>query len=64
MANYKNDRISNITLKRLELINDINLLFALCFVTNECSKNNALLLSVISNAKSLSKTDDFIVKFR
>ena len=48
VANYKNDQDSIITAKERHLINHF-------FVIKECSKNNALLSSVMRQARSLTK---------
>ena len=55
VANYKNDQDSIITDKEWHLVNHIiRLLEPFFFLTNECSKNNALLSSVIPHARSLT----------
>ena len=60
VANYKNDQDSNITPEEWQLVNDIILLLKpFFFVKKECSKNNALLSSVITHAKSLTKFVNF-----
>ena len=50
VANYKNDQDSIIKAKEWQLVNHIFLLLKLFFVTKECSKNNAFLLSMKPHA--------------
>ena len=60
VANYKNDQDFIIKAEKWQLVNHIILLLELFFfVTKECSKNNALLSSVILHTKSLMKLVNF-----
>ena len=60
VANYENNKYSNTTVEKCQLVKHIILLLKpFFFVTEDCSKNNSVLSSVIPHARSLTKIINF-----